>query len=156
MPFNDPRPKPPFESQLDEVLTILRRLDTGARDASPPGASPKKGPDPAQLVRLAKATIRAREIQRKHLPAGYCDEPALNILLDLFVADAEGRTVYVNDACIASHTPTSTALRWIAILVRDGFAVRTRDAVDARRTILAITPDGRKALAGLLDDWRTM
>lgn len=135
------------------MLTILRRIEKGPREA---GAASKKASDSSQLVRLAKATIRAREIQRKHLPGGYCDEPALNILLDLFVADAEGRTVYVNDACIASHTPTSTALRWIAILVRDGFAVRTRDGIDARRTILAITPDGRGALTGLLAEWRDM
>lgn len=139
----------PLESTLDEMLAILRRLDVGVQDS----IEPVPAPDQVQLVRVAKAAIRMREIQRKYLPASYFDEPALNILLDLFVAAAEDRTVYVNDACIASHTPTSTALRWISVLVRDGFAARIRDEVDARRTILAITPEGNKALSGLLGHW---
>lgn len=144
----------PLESTLDEMLTILRRLEAGAQPAiEPDNDDIGEEPDAAQLLRVAKTAVRMREIQRKYLPASYFDEPALNILLDLYVAEAEGRTVYVNDACIASHTPTSTALRWIAILVRDGFAVRTRDATDARRTILAVTPQGHRALSALLGHW---
>lgn len=144
----------PLEPTLDEMLAILRRLDKATpQNRAELTAPARDAPDHSQLVRVAKAAIRMREIQRKYLPASYFDEPALNILLDLYVAEAEGRTVYVNDACIASHTPTSTALRWIAVLVRDGFAERTRDAVDARRTILAITPEGIQALSGLLGQW---
>ncbi|RJF93211.1 hypothetical protein [Sphingomonas cavernae] len=154
MQFKDSRSTMPLESTLDEMLTILRRIEAGAQPPIPPDNDDMEvGPDADQLLRVAKTAIRMREIQRKYLPASYFDEPALNILLDLYVADAEGRTVYVNDACIASNTPTSTALRWIAILVRDGFAVRTRDAIDARRTILAVTPEGHSALSGLLGRW---
>lgn len=143
----------PLETTLDEMLAILRRLDTGAQDATEPVEAK---PDPDHLVRVARNAIRMREAQRKYLPASYFDEPALNILLDLFVAGSEGRTVYVNDACIASQTPTSTALRWIAVLVRDGLAVRIRDEVDARRTILDITPAGNRALSGLLGHWSSI
>lgn len=142
----------PLESTLDEMLTILRRLDPATQDLIESHETGAEA-DAEQLVRVAKTAIRMREIQRKYLPASYFDEPALNILLDLYVADAQGRVVYVNDACIASQTPTSTALRWIAVLVRDGFAVRIRDEIDARRTILEITPAGHRALSGLLGDW---
>ncbi|MBB5686434.1 hypothetical protein [Sphingobium boeckii] len=108
-------------------------------------------PDGEQdLVNAAKRIIKIREARRKYLPEGYFEEPAYNILLDLYVANAEKRIVYVNDACIASNTPTSTALRWISILVRDGFAIRFRDDKDARRTILEITPIGGRAIGDML------
>jgi len=149
---NEFRADGPFESTLDEILTIVRRLDTTPQVASG-GATKDVNPADATVLEFARKALRMREAQRRFLPASYFDEPALNILLDLFVADGERRTVYVNDACIASHTPTSTALRWIAVLVRDGFATRIRDDTDARRTILEITPVGHAAIAGLVAHW---
>ena len=139
---------------LDEIQIILDRLKPPApAPANGSGDDPLFAPDDAEdLVRTAKRIIRLREARRKFLPEGYFEEPAYNILLDLYVATAEARVVYVNDACIASNTPTSTALRWISILVRDGFAVRFRDEKDARRTILEITPVGNRAISDMLRD----
>ena len=139
---------------LDEIQIILDRLKPPApAPANGSGDDPLFAPDDAEdLVRTAKRIIRLREARRKFLPEGYFEEPAYNILLDLYVATAEARVVYVNDACIASNTPTSTALRWISILVRDGFAMRFRDEKDARRTILEITPVGNRAISDMLRD----
>jgi len=139
---------------LDEIQIILDRLKPPAPPpANGGGDDPLFTPGDAEdLVRTAKRIIRLREARRKFLPEGYFEEPAYNILLDLYVATAEARVVYVNDACIASNTPTSTALRWISILVRDGFAMRFRDEKDARRTILEITPVGNRAISDMLRD----
>ena len=141
------------ESALHEIQNILNELKLSAGEANDRAHNVSAGsltPDEQTLVNAAKRTIKIREARRKYLPEGYFEEPAYNILLDLYVANAEKRIVYVNDACIASNTPTSTALRWISILVRDGFAIRYRDDKDARRTILEITPVGTSAIADML------
>ena len=144
-------------SALDEMQGLLDRLRStiGLAAGSPGGtADADRQSEEEELADAARRIIRRREARRKFLPEGYFEEPAYNILLDLYVATADGRTVYVNDACIASNTPTSTALRWISILVRDGFAARLRDEKDARRTILSITPAGRDAISALLRETR--
>lgn len=141
------------ESALLEIQNILDGLNLSTNTGSshsPSAAVESLAADDQTLVSAAKRIIKIREARRKYLPEGYFEEPAYNILLDLFVANAEKRIVYVNDACIASNTPTSTALRWISILVRDGFAIRYRDDKDARRTILEITPIGGRAIADML------
>lgn len=142
------------ESALDEIQTIIDQLRSQngdkVRSENISEHALAAGDDDQDLTRAAKRTIKIREARRKYLPEGYFEEPAYNILLDLYVAQAERRTVYVNDACIASNTPTSTALRWISILVRDGFAERFRDDKDARRTILQITPAGVQAIGDML------
>lgn len=147
------RPGSSAESALFEIQNILDelKLSNGIAVTRPVMAASANLPDGEQdLVNAAKRIIKIREARRKYLPEGYFEEPAYNILLDLYVANAEKRIVYVNDACIASNTPTSTALRWISILVRDGFAIRFRDDKDARRTILEITPIGGRAIGDML------
>lgn len=149
------RPDSPAESALLEIQNILDDLKRSAdREAEqiPSTATSTLPADEQALVNAAKRTIKIRDARRKYLPEGYFEEPAYNVLLDLYVANAEKRIVYVNDACIASNTPTSTALRWISILVRDGFATRYRDDKDARRTILEITPVGVRAISDMLKE----
>jgi len=144
-------------SALDEMQDILDHLKSriALSPEIPDGQAGRENASEAdELTGAARRIIRQREARRKFLPEGYFEEPAYNILLDLYVATADGRIVYVNDACIASNTPTSTALRWISILVRDGFAARLRDEKDARRTILSITPAGRDSISALLREIR--
>lgn len=74
------------------------------------------------------------------------------MLLDLFVAAADGRDVSVSSACIASGVPNSTALRWIGELEREGMVVRRRDDRDARRTFLEIAPDAADGVERWLGD----
>lgn len=69
-------------------------------------------------------------------------EPAWDILLDLFIAEAEGKTLSVTAACIGAAVPTSTALRWLAILETRGYVRRENDTTDARRVFLRLTSVG--------------
>lgn len=66
-------------------------------------------------------------------------DPAWDMLIDLFIAAEEGRDISVSSLCIAAAVPTTTALRWIAILESNDLIVRTADPVDARRFFLALT-----------------
>lgn len=51
-------------------------------------------------------------------------EPAWDVLLDLYIARAEGRRISPSGACIAAVVPETAALRWIDSLIRRGFVDR--------------------------------
>lgn len=67
-------------------------------------------------------------------------DPAWDILLDLFAAQAEGRSVSVSSACIASGVASSTAVRWVTELERQDLVWRRPDPRDGRRFFLELAP----------------
>jgi hypothetical protein len=68
----------------------------------------------------------------------FCD-PAWDILLDLFMAYLRGDKVSVTSAGFAACAPISTALRWLAILEKDGLVSREQDTNDRRRAFVRLT-----------------
>lgn len=68
-------------------------------------------------------------------------EPAWDMLLDLFIAAKERKRVPVTSACIGAAVPTTTALRWLALLEDRGLVVREADASDARRIFVRLSAD---------------
>lgn len=135
------------QDALDQIIEILAKLRSGQAGVEGIEAvAEAEAGEMEKLARMARRLIALREVRQRFLPSGYFDEPAYNILLDLFVAHCENRVTYVHDACVASQSPMSTALRWVSVIVNDGFAIRHRDVVDGRRTILEITPKGVDAV----------
>jgi DNA-binding MarR family transcriptional regulator len=103
--------------------------------------------DPVSYARLLLAAQRKRADALGGVPLG---EPAWEILLDLFVQDAEGRAVSVSSACGASGAPPTTGLRYVTYLVEQGHIVRQPDPNDARRTLVRLSEGMRTTLASLL------
>ena len=54
--------------------------------------------------------------------------------------------VLPTSACIGSAVPSTTALRWIAILEKQGLLVREADASDARRVYVKLSASGYAAM----------
>jgi hypothetical protein len=75
-------------------------------------------------------------------------EPAWNVLLDLFIAEREGKRMSVKSACIGAAVPLTTAFRWLRILEEKGYVQREHDGTDARRSYISLTP---MALARMTD-----
>ncbi|MEY4160998.1 MAG: hypothetical protein RLZZ136_1619 [Pseudomonadota bacterium] len=73
-------------------------------------------------------------------------EPAWDILLDLFIAACEGKTVSISSACIGAGVPTTTALRWINTLEARGMVVRDNDPDDARRVFLRLKGETKRRM----------
>lgn len=97
----------------------------------------------AQIVELARSLYRSRRMRpRIFSDDGLFGEPAWDILLDLFIADADKKLLSVTSACIGASVPTSTALRWLVILEERGFLRRENDKADARRVFLHLTGEG--------------
>lgn len=77
-------------------------------------------------------------------------EPAWDLLLDLYIAEQEGKRLPVTSACIGAAVPTTTGLRWLGILERSGLLVRENDPRDARRTYVRISPQAQAAMSRFL------
>ena len=100
------------------------------------------------LVELARRFYRSRRLRpRVFSDAGLFGEPAWDMLLDLFIAEADGKRLSVTAACIGSAVPTSTALRWLVILEERGLVRRENDPTDARRVFLNLTSEGYAKMA---------
>lgn len=150
----DPAPEAAalFHPLADELLAIAARL-RGAADSKgtpDPGhpAIASKPPRPAggNLALARKAYALRRKRAAIFGNPDLFGEPAWDILLDLYIAKAEGKKVSVSSACIGSAAPPTTGLRWLGVLADEGLVVREADAEDQRRVLVRLTPAGQAAM----------
>ena len=144
-----------FSAEVARIAAVLARLageqggDVADRrqgfDAGPAAAVVPDRAIDAQAVRQA---IRARRLRASFLGEGLFEDPAWDMLLDLFAAELEGARVSVSSLCIAAHVAPTTALRWIGRLGEAGLFERRPDPQDRRRAFMALTPQGSQAMHG--------
>jgi len=113
-------------------------------DEDPPDASPDPKSFPHGRAAQARTLIRQRRLRTNFLPASLFGEAAWDMLLDLYAAHYESKPVSVSSLCIASAVPSTTALRAIDAMEREGCLVREPDPSDKRRIFLKIS-DARRA-----------
>lgn len=137
-------------ARIGAVLTDLAtRRDPGGAVAdrkiafvAPPTAT-ETPPVTAAEVRGA---IRARRLRDAEFGPGWFEDPAWDMLLDLFAADLEGARVSVSSLCIAAAVAPTTALRWIAKMTGAGLLVREDDARDRRRAFMRLSDRARSGM----------
>ncbi len=101
-----------------------------------------------EFVDLARAIYRSRRARsRAFNDDALFGEPAWDMLLDLFIAEADGKQLSITAACIGAAVPNSTALRWLVILEGRGLVRREDDPRDARRVFLHLTSEGYAKMA---------
>lgn len=128
-------------------LSLEQVVGKEPRPVDPPAPKPRQ--IDADLVRKLTRVEAARA---SVIGGKILGDPAWNILLDLLLASLEGRRVAVSSACIVTGVATTTALRLINRMIRDGVLVRVPDEADGRRDYLHIAPDVETALKGYLFD----
>ncbi len=101
---------------------------------------------------VARRILRLRRKREAVLDAALFADPAWDILLDLLVADADGRTVSVGDVCLAAAVPATTGLRWLQALAERGYVQISRHDYDGRRRVVCLAPEARSRLNALLED----
>lgn len=132
-------------ARIAEALARLtshadRRPGTVADRPSPYGSPPSDIPVGAADVRKA---IRARRLRDLQFPDGLFEDPAWDMLLDLYAAELEGTQVSVSSLCIAAAVPPTTALRWIGRMTEAGLFERQPDPFDRRRAFMALSENAR-------------
>jgi DNA-binding MarR family transcriptional regulator len=101
----------------------------------------------------AKAWQRASAIRRRIFDDGdhLFADPGWDILLDLYIEEAEHRSVSVSSACIAAGVPPTTGLRWLDRLQQRGLLTRTPDARDGRKVYIRLTAIALDRISATLD-----
>lgn len=111
-------------------------------------------PVPFELatVEKARSALALRRRRDRVFPPGLFAEPAWDMLLDMVVAEAEGRRLSVSSACLAAAVPQTTALRWLNYLVESGLLTRGPLGGESRSTIVRLTPKARRLISRSLGD----
>ena len=141
----------PFADELMEIAVRLREAAQGrqSEDVGEVATNFRAPKDYLVMARKAYALRRKRDtIFGKPDLFG---EPAWDILLDLYIAQGEGKSVSVSSACIGSAAPATTGLRWLGVLADEGLVVRENDAGDHRRVLVRLTLKGRTAMERFFD-----
>ena len=84
-------------------------------------------PRAPRRLEICRALIRERKRVGVHLGFELCPVPAWDILLDLYVARREQRSIQIWSLCVAANIPTSTAHRKIGEMIERGILVRNAE-----------------------------
>jgi DNA-binding MarR family transcriptional regulator len=106
----------------------------------------------ADCIAFLEGQFRICRLRVRHLPGLSLGEPAWDILLDLAVAHYWRRETSVTSLCIAADVPSTTALRWINGMTKEGLIVRRPCQRDGRRSFLGISPESYQAMLALAAD----
>ena len=139
-----------LQSEVARVAAVLARLATDERtelaDRRPQyDAGPAATIGAVDPLRVRQA-IRARRLRAGIFGDDLFEDPAWDMLLDLFAAELEGTPVSVSSLCIAAAVAPTTALRWIGRLTDAGLFERRPDPQDRRRAFIALTARGSGAM----------
>lgn len=138
------------EAEIDKALTLLREAIVSAAQPQPTAA-----PAPTSLSAFAKRELRNRRLLWRALSNGKGIRFACaqwDMLLDLYVADSEGKKVTKSSLCLASGVPATTALRYVNVLCADGLIAERSDESDKRLTVVMLTKLGRDGIEAYLSE----
>lgn len=115
--------------------SALRRKILAAREfprASPAAEIESSTADSAELPFVADDVVNSvfEEWQQRaaYFPTELLSDPAWAILLELLLAEIQGRRCSLSRVRKVSAVPQSTADRWVKTLEREGFLIRHEDA----------------------------
>jgi hypothetical protein len=118
----------------DKMDGLFFNLTRQSQSILPQVATPSL-PDP----RLVRRIIKRRQFRGRFIDPEILGEPAWDI--------AEHRRVSVTSLCIASGVPSTTALRWIDLLVRANFCDWVEDEKGGRKTFVSLSDFGVQQMA---------
>jgi hypothetical protein len=96
----------------------------GAGDIPPPG-----GNEQDQLAAIARSEFHNRRRRDSLIRYDLFAEPAWDMLLDLYIQYHRGQPVAVDRLCAAAGTTASTtALRWLGLLIEKDLVIRPSQA----------------------------
>lgn len=111
--------------------------------------------DPSPHYRdMAALLYRERRSRDTYLPAarGLWSDPAWDMLLDLFIANEDGKPVSVSSACIGACLAPTTGLRWIKQLIGAGLVTRSSHPSDGRKGMLSVTDEAAASIRNYIDN----
>lgn len=139
-----------LRKQGEELVRMGRQLIARAALLT---EQPKTFSEPnadAETIFLAREAYGARRRRASFFRGDLFGEPAWDMLLDLYAHTKLRTKISVSSVCIGSGAPMATALRYVALLTREGLIHRENDERDARRSWLTLTPKGLESMRDYL------
>lgn len=102
------------------------------------------------LARLAEDILTDRDRRTTHFPGELFSEPAWDMLLCLFIADARNICLSEADVYAASREPHSTAMRWINFMTSLGIIEHTQASQNEQPRYIKITASGATQMRNYL------
>lgn len=134
------------ENALTQALSLVAdiRQEQPQERKETPRARPRKRPpsekvDPLFLAEEAQRQILDRKVRQRFVPNSLLGEPVWEMLLDLFVCQANRKLVSVTSLCHASQSPATTALRYITLMEESGLVERIASDADRRVKYIRMT-----------------
>lgn len=147
-------------ARIADILARMSRNDA----ATPCGAvseMPQRfGERPQAMIAIDPAAIRqvirSRRLREKYFGKGLFEDPAWDMMLDLFAAHLERAQVSVSSLCIAAAVAPTTALRWISKMTDAGLFERQPDPFDRRRAFMALSKKARDGMLAYVGTARSL
>lgn len=138
-----------IRSQIDRIKEILAGRDKEKAPSAPP--APSEADPRLLLVNRLAFSLQIRRLRRSHFGSELVSGPAWDMMLDLALAEANGRRLSASDLAAGAEVPLSSGLRVIAALEQLGLAVRSVDERDRRRSVVKLTDVGIERIASFFD-----
>ncbi|MEH3105948.1 MAG: hypothetical protein PGN09_01275 [Sphingomonas fennica] len=131
----------------DAIATVMAIVDSRGH---PPAAPAPPALTHAEIARsFYKSSLKRTIYLGEKLGA----DMAWNMLLDLFAASEEGRSVCVSSLCIASGGPPTTALRHLHKMHDMALVRRAADQRDGRRIWVETTEETQAMMRRLIEEF---
>ena len=101
---------------------------------------------PLGLDEIVTRAVEEWQERGSYLPREILSEPAWGILLELLLAEIQGRRVSLLRVCTVSEVPETVANRWLNALERQALVVVRRNALNPQDTTVFLSPRGSFAL----------
>lgn len=114
--------------------------------------SPKPEPTSAATVTAGHVLeiLQLRRSRSRTLGENLFSDPAWDILLELYAAKLDQRSLTLSELAPAIATPTSTTARWVALLKDRGLIESEMDSTRPIQVSLRLTEEGLSRMERLL------
>lgn len=129
------------------ILTPREALDDAALGGA---AAIEAKPAPPPGAELAAWLLMARRVREEVLGAELFSDPAWDIILDIYAAEARGERIQISSLAPMSGVPSSTARRWAHKLEALGLLERDRDERDQRLSYIRLSQYGHDRIKLLI------
>ncbi len=135
----------------DDLIDVVVRLPRKAVEDTLLSAAASAGTLAERRLGEAKALLTGRRERGRCFKGVRFGDPSWDMILELYVSNAEERAMPVTQLCVLSGGSTTTALRHIEQLEALGYIDRRPDLEDRRRANVTMLPRLRSAIEQWLD-----
>lgn len=111
------------------------------------------GSEQDQLAAIARSEFHNRRRRDSLIRYDLFAEPAWDMLLDLYIQHHRGQPVPIDRLCTAAATASTTALRWLALLIEKELVIRSSSVEEDGIVRVALSERGIGEMERYLRDF---